>query len=149
MHLDVFALIALREVGNGGNRRWLGPNRRLALLDSGNDRSGVLAGCLRSERGIPADRYAVRPTERPGLDDEDLLAGRIDSDAESCKIAVPEDGILAIDGQAVHDTFGESAELGLRHGAVLREADPAGFDRFRCRKRLGSARGSQMGSKCG
>ena len=44
VHLDVFALIALREVGNGGDGRRLGRYRRLALLDSGNDRSGVLAG---------------------------------------------------------------------------------------------------------
>ena len=94
-----------------GRRLWR--NRRLALLDTGDDRSGVLAGCLRGERGIPAQRYALRPAERPGLDDEDLLAGGIDSDAETGKIAVPEDGILAIDGQAVQDAFGESAVLSL------------------------------------
>ena len=119
VHLDVFALIALREVGNGRDGRRLGRNRRLALLDSGDDRGGVLAGRLRGERGIPAERHALRLAECAGLDDEDLLAGGVDSDPEPGKIAVPEDGILAIDGQAVQDAFGESAELGLRHGAVL------------------------------
>ena len=193
VHLDVFPLIALREVGNGGDGRWLGWNRRLALLDSGDDRSGVLAGRLGSELGIPAERYALRPAERTRLDDEDLLAGGVDSSAEPGKIAVPEDDILAIDGQAVQDAFGESSVLGLRHGAVLlrrgssvilplsgdggdgaggdsvffriaavvarglhppitrqrKDYDPAAPDWFRCRKHLGSARGSQMGSRCG
>ena len=74
MHLDVFALIALREVGDGGDGRRLRRDRRLALFDSGNDRSGVLAGRVGREFGIPAERYALRPAERAGLDDEDLLA---------------------------------------------------------------------------
>ena len=89
VHLDVFPLIALREVGNGRNRRRRRRNRRLALLDSGDDRSGVLAGCLGSELGISAERYALRPAERTGLDDEDLLGRGIDSDAETGKIEVP------------------------------------------------------------
>ena len=84
-----------------------------------DDRSGILAGRFRGELGIPAKRYPLRPAERTSLDDEDLLARGVDSDAETGKITVPEDGVLAVDGKAVHDTFGESVELGLRQGAVL------------------------------
>ena len=93
VHLDVFALIAFGEVGDGGHGRRLRWDRRLALLDSGDDRSGVLAGRVGSEFGIPAEPYALRPPERPGLDDEDLLARGVDSDTEPGKIVIPEDGM--------------------------------------------------------
>ena len=119
VHLDVLALIPFGEVGDGGHGRRLRRDRRLALLDSGDDRSGVLAGRVGSELGISAKRYALRPAERPGLDDKDLLTRGVDSDAEPGKIVIPEDCILVIDGQAVQDAFGESAVLSLRHGAVL------------------------------
>ena len=62
---------------------------------------------------------ALRAAEGAGLDDEDLLARGVDADAEAGKVAVPEDGVLAVDREAVHGTLGEGAVLAFRHGAVL------------------------------
>ena len=62
---------------------------------------------------MPAERRPFRATEGAGLDDEHFLAGGVDPDAESGKITIPEDGVLAVYGQAFKDPFGESsAETG-------------------------------------
>ena len=119
VNLDVLALVALGEVCHGRDGRRLGRHRRLSLHDSGDDRRGILAGQLGRELGIRAERHALRPPQGAGLGDEDLLAGRVDANAESGKIAIPEDGVLAVDGEALQEPFGKSAILGLRHGAVL------------------------------
>ena len=67
-----------------------------------------------------AEGHALRAAEGAGLDDEDLLARGVDPDAEAEQVAVPEDGVLAIDRETVNDALGEGADLALRHGVVLR-----------------------------
>ena len=62
-----------------------------------------------------AEGDPLRAAEGAGLDDEDLLARGVDADAESGKVAIPEDGILAIDGEGVDGTFGQGSVLALRH----------------------------------
>ena len=148
VHLDILALVALGEVGNGRDGRRLGRDRRLPLLDSGDDRRGVLARLLGGELAMRAEGHALRAAEGAGLDDEDLLARGVDADAETGKITVPEDGVLAVDAEAVHDAFRESAILGLRHVAVLLRRGFGWLDRYRRRKRLGSARVSIQGYRC-
>ena len=121
MHLDILALVAFGEVGDGqvGCRLGLRLNRRLTLLDSGDDFGGVLAGYLCRDVAMRSEGHALGTPEGAGLDDEDLLAARVDSDAKTRKIAIPEDGVLPVDGEPVHDPFGESAVLRLCHVAML------------------------------
>ena len=67
-----------------------------------------------------AEGHALRTADGAGLDDEDLLAGGVDPDAEAEQVAVPEDGVLATDGETVDDALGEGVILALRHNVVLR-----------------------------
>ena len=100
---------------------WLGRDRRLAGLDAGDDVGGILAGLVGGEGvAVLAEGHALRAVEGAGLDDEDLLAGGVDPDAEPEQVAVPEDGVLAIDGETVDDALGEGVILALRHDVVLR-----------------------------
>ena len=68
--LDILALVALGEVGDGrvGRRLRFRPNRGLPLLDSGDDFGGVPAGYLGGDIAMRAEGHALRAAERPGLD---------------------------------------------------------------------------------
>ena len=75
------------------------------------------------ETGVAMGAEADAPgaAEGAGLDDENLLAGGVHSNSEAEEVAVPEDGVLAVDRETVHGAFGESAVLAFGHGeAVLR-----------------------------
>ena len=84
VHLDIFAEVAVREVGDGGVAGRLGRDRRLARLDADDDLGGFLAGLIGGERvAVLAEGDPLRTAERAGLDDEDLPAGRVDAQAET------------------------------------------------------------------
>lgn len=84
---------------------------------------------------------ALRASEGAGLDDVELAAVGIDADAEAGEVAIPEDGVLAVDRETVHDSLGEGVALGPGHGGVLlgkcygRRGDSVGLSG----KRIGSA----------
>ena len=126
VHRDILALVALGEVGDGRVGSRFGRNGRLSDLDACDDCGGLLAGVIGGEVGVAmlAEADALRAAEGTGLDDEDLLAGWVDADAEAGKVAVPEDGVLAVDREAVHGTLGEGAVLAFRQGAVLLGGGP-------------------------
>ena len=114
VHRDILALVALGDsrVGHG-----LGRNGRLPGLDARNDVGGVLAGVADGEVGVamPAEADALGAAEGARLDDEDLLARGLDSNPEPWKVVIPEDGVLAVDREAVHGALGESAVLAFGH----------------------------------
>ena len=89
-------------------------------LDACDDVGGLLAGVVDGEVGVamPAEADALRAAEGARLDDEDLLARGIYSNAEARKVIIPEDGVLAVDREAVHGALGEGAVLVFGHGAA-------------------------------
>ena len=87
-----------------------------------------------------AEADALGATEGARLDDEDLLAGGLHSNAETGEFVVPKDGVRAVDRETVHGALGEGAELAFGYGAaILRSASalPGSGELFR--KRAGSA----------
>ena len=52
------------------------------------------------------------------LHDVDLGTGRVDAQAETGKLPIPEDGVLVIDRETVDDPFGERAILVCGHRLV-------------------------------
>ena len=99
VHRDILSLVALGEIGDcrvgRGHRR----NGRLSGFDARDDVGGLLSGMVDGEVGVamPAEADALGAAEGARLDDEDLIAGGIYSNAEAGKVAVPEDGVLAVD----------------------------------------------------
>ena len=85
VHRDVFALVALGEIGDGRVGRGLRFNGRLPVLDARDDVGGFLPGVVDGETGVAMgpEADALRAAEGAGLDDEDLLAGGVHSDAEA------------------------------------------------------------------
>ena len=121
VHRDILALVALGEGGDGRVGRGFGRNRRLPGLDARDDVGGLLAGVVDGEAGVamPTEADALGAAEGTRLDDEDLLARGIYSNPEAGKVVIPEDGVLAVDREAVHGTLGEGAELAFGHGAAV------------------------------
>ena len=121
VHRDILALVALGEVGDGRVGRGLRRNGRLSGLDARDDVGGLLAGLVDGEVGVAmlAEADALGAAEGAGLDDEDLLARGIYSDAEARKVIIPEDGVLAVDRETVHGSLGEGAVLAFGHGAAV------------------------------
>lgn len=115
---------ALDRVGHRDLRRQRRGRRVLAGFDADD-------ACLAVRlfgRDHPWRPTAVRlDLPRAALDHMDLGAGRIDADAEAGEIAIPEDGVLAFDGEAVDDAFGESdftiQGLHLPDSSTIREND--------------------------
>ena len=102
VHLDILAEIAPGEIGDGRVGRWLRRNRRgLSLPNPGDRLGGGLADTFDGDAGVAMNGETETPgtAEGASLDDESLLAGEVDADAKTGKIAVPEDGVLAVDGE--------------------------------------------------
>ena len=125
VHGDVFALVAPGEVGDGRIGRGLRIDGRLSGLDARDDVGGLPAGVVDGEARVAmgAEADALGATEGARLDDEDLLAGGLHSNAETGEFVVPEDGVRAVDRETVHGALGEGAELAFGYGAaILRSA---------------------------
>ena len=52
-----------------------------------------------------ADGHALQAARPPALDNVDLAAGSIDPHAEAGQVVIPEDGLLALGGEPVHDAL--------------------------------------------
>ena len=70
----------------------------LALLDAGDGGRRLLARPVRSELPVAADGEALDARRPPALGHVDLSARGVDADPEAGEVAVPEDGLLALDG---------------------------------------------------
>ena len=141
MHRDILALVAPGQVGDGRVGRGLGRNRRLSGLDARDDVGGLLPGVVDGEVGVAMgpEADALRAAEGSRLDDEDLLARGVDSNPGAWKVAIPEDGVLAVDRETVHGALGEGAVLAFGHGsAIIRGGFCAAIFRELARKRRGS-----------
>ena len=150
VHLNILALVALGEVGDGRNGRRLRRDRWLTLLDSRDDCRGVLAGALGRELGIRAEGHALRAAEGAGLDDEHFLAARVDADAETGND--PRSQKMASFPLTERRSKTRLERVRYWACAMFRcscESDLGGLDRHQRRKRLGSARGSSLRCKHG
>ena len=116
----MLALESRGKVGDGRRGGRLRLDRGLAELDARDDLGGLLAG-LGGGDGVAvlADGDALRTAEGAGLDDVELAAVGIDADPEAGEVVVPEDGVLAVDRETVHDSLGEGVPLGPGHGGAL------------------------------
>ena len=70
----------------------------------------------------------LRASEGSGLDHVDPSARRVDPDAESRQVTVPEHGVLVIDRKTVHNAFRQGKVLKFRHAMVLlKERESAAY----------------------
>ena len=87
----------------------------LALLDAVYDGNRLFARLIGGELAVPAEGNALRSSRAAALHDIDLAPGRVHPDPEAGQFAIPEDGILTLDGQPVDDPFGECEFGSSRH----------------------------------
>ena len=82
-------------------------------------RAMMRAACLRASSAVSVPwRPTVTRFERPKARvwiDVDLGTRRVDPDAESRQVAIPEHGVLVIDRKTIHNAFGEGEVLKFRH----------------------------------
>ena len=85
---NVFALVSLGEVGDGRFGRGFRRNGRLPGLGARDDVGGLLAGVVDGDVGgaMGAEADALRAAKGARLDNEDLLAGGVHSNAEAGKV---------------------------------------------------------------
>ena len=101
----------------------------LARLYASDDAGAFLAGLIGGQPSVLAQGDPLRAAEGAGLHNVDLRARRVDPNAETRKVAVPEHGVLALDRQTVDNSFGEGDVLCSGHAMVpkkpsLRMAEP-------------------------
>ena len=87
VHVDVFALVALGEVGHGRLGLFLGEG--LAGLDARDQPDGLLAGLVGRDLAVEADCHTLRLALRPGLNHVYLDARGVDADTEAREIRIP------------------------------------------------------------
>ena len=119
--LDMVLEPACRQIGDGGRGRgpWV-----LAPLDAVDDLGRLAPARIHRLGAHPPERHPLQAGRTPGLDDVELAPGGVDAHAEACGVAVPEDRVLAVGAEPVHDTLGQSEGAALGHGL-----SPGGVDR--------------------
>ena len=118
--LDVVLEHEFGEIGDGGRRRLRRPGV-LAPLDPVDDGGGFAAAVLNGLGADPPERHPLQACRSPGLDDVELAPGGMHPHAEAGKVAVPEDRVLAVGPEPVHNPLGQSERAALRHGFSLPE----------------------------
>ena len=87
----------------------------LAPLDAVDDLCRLAPALLDRLALARAQGHALEAGRSPRLDDIGLAAGGVDPHTEAGQVAVPEDGILAVDRQSVDDALAQSECASPRH----------------------------------
>ena len=115
-HRHEFLEEAVGKVGDGGLRRRLRRDRVLAPLDPVDDNSRRAPMLVDRLVADPSQGDPLQAGRSAGLDDVELAPGGVDPHAEAGQVAVPEDRVLALGLQPLHNPLGqlEGASLGHR-----------------------------------
>ena len=119
VHVDVFAQIAFAEVRDRGFGSRV--DERFSVLDAGDEPGGLLTSPVGRELAVAAHGHAFGLAPGPCLDHVDLATRRVNAHPEAGEFSVPEQRVLAIDREAVHDALGEGAIVAVRHVVVRRK----------------------------
>ena len=116
-HRHVLIEAAFGQIGHGGLQRRLCWDRVLAPLDPIDDDGRLASALIDRLAADPSQGDPLQAGRPPGLDDVELAPGGVDTDAEARQVAVPEDRVLAVGLQPLHNPLGqlEGTSLGHRH----------------------------------
>ena len=114
-HRDMVLETEFREVGDGGLGRRFRRDRILAPLDPVDNDGGLAPAHVDRLGADPPQRHPLEAGWTPGLYDVELAPGGVDPYAEAGQIPVPEDRVLAVGLEPLHNPLGQSERAPLRH----------------------------------
>ena len=90
VHRHVLPLVAFGQLPDRGISGGFLQGHSLARLYASDDAGGFLAGLIGGQPSVPAHGDPLRAAEGAGLHNVDLGARRVDPNAETRKVTVPE-----------------------------------------------------------